>query len=362
MIIPVMGITGAGKSTFIKQVSGLDVEVGHSLQSCKSFLCLHLHLRTCILTIARNHVGTSDITIYSYPHESGKSIYLVDTPGFDDTNKSDTDILEDIANFFAHIYKGQYPVAGLIYLHKIDGNRMQGSARKNLRLLQDICGTKALDSVILATTMWDKVALRDGEKNERELVCTEDFWGKMIAVGSKVMRHDSGEASGLRIVNELMERYNNNNRNSSSSNNSSTNSGGRVGGRARAREAPVLQIQKEMVLEKKLLNQTLAGISLDGDLEAQARKHQSEIESLRKEWEQAMSANDEKWRREVEDESRAARAKLRRAERSRRNLAVGLEAIEKKSPSGSGWKMAKRVAKYGAVAAVALATGLFIPL
>jgi predicted GTPase len=35
--IAVMGVTGAGKSSFISTVSGKKVKVGHALQSCKSF-------------------------------------------------------------------------------------------------------------------------------------------------------------------------------------------------------------------------------------------------------------------------------------------------------------------------------------
>ena len=37
-IILVMGVTGVGKSTFIKHATGLDVEVGQGLSSCECFL------------------------------------------------------------------------------------------------------------------------------------------------------------------------------------------------------------------------------------------------------------------------------------------------------------------------------------
>lgn len=35
MIIAVMGLTGTGKSTFIKLLTGLDVKIGHNLAACK---------------------------------------------------------------------------------------------------------------------------------------------------------------------------------------------------------------------------------------------------------------------------------------------------------------------------------------
>ena len=35
VFIAVMGVTGAGKSTFVSQCTGRDVDVGHGLLSCK---------------------------------------------------------------------------------------------------------------------------------------------------------------------------------------------------------------------------------------------------------------------------------------------------------------------------------------
>jgi len=35
VFISVMGVTGAGKSTFIKTASQLDVDIGHDLASCE---------------------------------------------------------------------------------------------------------------------------------------------------------------------------------------------------------------------------------------------------------------------------------------------------------------------------------------
>ena len=35
ILIGVMGMTGAGKTSFIKEITGLDMEVGHTLEACK---------------------------------------------------------------------------------------------------------------------------------------------------------------------------------------------------------------------------------------------------------------------------------------------------------------------------------------
>jgi predicted GTPase len=58
--------------------SGSNLRVGMDLESCTS------------------HVQPADeFTL------GGRSIILIDTPGFDDTNKSDTDVLQLIAAFLA---------------------------------------------------------------------------------------------------------------------------------------------------------------------------------------------------------------------------------------------------------------------
>ena len=35
ILIGVMGMTGVGKTSFVKQMTGLDLTVGHGLDSCK---------------------------------------------------------------------------------------------------------------------------------------------------------------------------------------------------------------------------------------------------------------------------------------------------------------------------------------
>jgi predicted GTPase len=90
----VMGATGSGKTTvrqspflcipvvdrsklqFINLVSGSNLRVGRGLKSC------------------------TNIVQMAVPFEiDGRSITLIDTPGFDDTTRSDTDILKMIAGF-----------------------------------------------------------------------------------------------------------------------------------------------------------------------------------------------------------------------------------------------------------------------
>ncbi|KAG8855267.1 hypothetical protein FRC20_000803 [Serendipita sp. 405] len=72
----VMGPTGAGKSTFIDYAAGANGHgIGHPLRS-----------------------STSDITVRK-ANIDNQSFAFVDTPGFDDTTRSDYEILGEIAEF-----------------------------------------------------------------------------------------------------------------------------------------------------------------------------------------------------------------------------------------------------------------------
>ena len=92
-----MGATGSGKSTvclfllsvrppselipprfaqFINLVSGSNLRVGQGLRSC-----------------------TDRVQIANSFYLDGRRVVLIDTPGFDDTTRSDTDVLKLVAAF-----------------------------------------------------------------------------------------------------------------------------------------------------------------------------------------------------------------------------------------------------------------------
>lgn len=107
IVIAVCGVTGTGKSTFISKVSGKEVAIGHGLQSETT----HVREVTC-------QIGPYAVT-------------LVDTPGFDDTNRSDTDVLTEIANWMGSTYRHGMLLSGILYLHRITDKKITGSSMKN---------------------------------------------------------------------------------------------------------------------------------------------------------------------------------------------------------------------------------------
>ena len=143
----------------------------------------------------------------------GIGIWLVDSPGFDDSDKSGVDVLEDIATWLAKVYSFNARLAGIIYLHKITDNKFTGSTKLNLHMFKKLCGNDNLHSVRLVTTHWTNertghstVSDQDADIRLKELSEDEDAWGQMIRFRSTVDHHDNTKASAERIVRSIVQQ------------------------------------------------------------------------------------------------------------------------------------------------------------
>ncbi|KAH7129910.1 P-loop containing nucleoside triphosphate hydrolase protein [Dactylonectria estremocensis] len=185
VVILIMGVTGVGKSTFISNFTGQDTGIGHDLTSF-----------------------TMGVNIYSM-ERNGRRIHLVDTPGFNDTWRSDVDILKELSFIMSQVYRKGMRFGGIIYLHRISDNRVSGTTVKNFTLLEKICGSEAAQRVFLVTTMWDwvdtgKLEHDEAERRERRLGAMPNYWQTLCHHGSKMRRHRGTEASAFSIVDELI--------------------------------------------------------------------------------------------------------------------------------------------------------------
>ena len=118
------------------------------------------------------------------------TLVLVDTPGFDDTNMSDFEILQSIAMWLEATYEKGQLLSGIVYLHRITNTRVAGSARRALHLFQRICGEDNYKNVILATTFWNCIAHCEeiGVDREQQLLSNEGFWKCMKEKGAQTTR------------------------------------------------------------------------------------------------------------------------------------------------------------------------------
>ena len=118
------------------------------------------------------------------------TLVLVDTPGFDDTNMSDFEILQTIATWLEATFEKGQLLSGVVYLHRITNTRVAGSARRALHVFQRICGENNYKNVILATTFWNSIAHCEeiGVDREKQLLSNEGFWKCMKEKGAQTIR------------------------------------------------------------------------------------------------------------------------------------------------------------------------------
>ncbi|KAI0581321.1 MMR-HSR1 multi-domain protein [Pyrenophora tritici-repentis] len=277
----VMGLTGAGKSTFISQLTHQEAEVGHSLNSC-----------------------TADVIPYEYRLPNGKVIHLIDTPGFDDTSTDYAGVFKKIAAFLCIVCDGPrkaFTIGGLIYVHRITDVRMSGSSLKSLRIFEKICGEQCFQHVTIVTTMWDQ--LQSPESNEaatiREKTLRErpEFFGALVGAGAMMERH-SNEQSARNIVEQLENKQ---------------------------RDIS-LQLQQEMkrsVTTK--LEESTAGQYLEGELENVRKRYEMQKKELEESAEEFQ--DDEDLRSEFSEQVRECAAVVERLEAEKGSLSVTLEDI-----------------------------------
>jgi hypothetical protein len=145
---------------------------------------------------------TKNVKSYSYRH-GGKRIIIVDTPGFDDSNLSDEDILMELLNWLQEQH-GRKLFNAVLYLHRIDIPRMQGSALRYLSVFRRLCGEAFYKNVFLGTTCWDKLEDQTiGEQREKELKEPGGFWYTLVRKGSTVVRIPQEDRSARELVGSM---------------------------------------------------------------------------------------------------------------------------------------------------------------
>lgn len=106
----------------------------------------------------------------------GRKFVLVNTPGFNDTSLSDSDVLKMLATWLESSYRSGTKLSAIIYVHPITQTRMHGSALRNLAVFKLLCGESFYKNITLATSCWSLVNYDEGEKREQELKSQPKFW------------------------------------------------------------------------------------------------------------------------------------------------------------------------------------------
>ncbi|KAJ2922356.1 hypothetical protein H1R20_g14728, partial [Candolleomyces eurysporus] len=265
-----MGATGSGKTTFINAASWGKLETSAGLVSCT------------------NKVQAAPPFMLD-----GRLVTLIDTPGFDDTTRSDTDVLKMISHFLASTYQTHKTLAGIIFVHRITDDRFGGVSGRNFKMFSKLCGDNSLKNVVLLTNKWNEVEKRVGLAKEHELATRDIFFKPALDKGARMMRHDGSRRSALKVIRSLLE----------------------------SDTGMVPQIAREIVVEKKDILQTAAGIALNEDLLAQRARYEERMKELGEDHEVALKTKDEEMRREIEEQAKELQADMKRVEEESKKLA-----------------------------------------
>lgn len=136
------------------------VQASQSTLATTSFRVLFHHVKVTSVS-ADDRLGTTAVAMHSMTY-AGFNIRLIDTPGFDVTYRTESDVLKEIAFWLTKAYASNVPLSGIIYLHNISAPRWTGSTRRGLAFLKSLCGSENYESVVLSTTMWDTVPQQVG--------------------------------------------------------------------------------------------------------------------------------------------------------------------------------------------------------
>lgn len=167
-------------------------------------------------------------------------------------------------------------------------------------MFRKLCGQDALKNVILATTMWDRIEPSEGEARERELIATPEYWGWMQTQGSTVFRYTGSLASAHHIIGFFLEK------------------------------APtVLDIQQQMVDDKKAIYETSAGRALDGHLDRERQRWADDLRKTQQQMQEAIQARDAVSKRMLEDVQRENRQHLARLKQDQEKLRTSTEEMHR---------------------------------
>ncbi|KAG8761841.1 hypothetical protein FRC11_012756 [Ceratobasidium sp. 423] len=258
----VMGLTGAGKSTFINLVAGSMLTVGASIHSC---------------TQISSHV--------SFPLEDGTVVEVLDTPGFDDSTRSEFEVLENVV----HALQSWAPegVHAIIYIHRISDYKMPGSAIRAFDTFSKMCGSTVavMTRVAIVTNMWGVVSSALGEEREAELGNNDALpFKNALKLDAKLYRNNNPPQSAIEIVRTLQEL---------------------AGG------IPLLR--------------TMAGEAISLKMARRRAEYEAEVKSLNQQYVKALQDYDVETREEIEEERKLTERKLEELKRIEARLREQME-------------------------------------
>ena len=192
-------------------------------------------------------------------------------------------------NFFR--YEKGLKFTGAIYIHRVSDRRFTGIAGRNFNMFRELCGESALKNVVIITNMWNEDPQDVNEAREKEL--RDKFFKPALGDGgAQMVRHLNTVESAHDILRRIV-----------------------------GNPPVVLQIQQELVVEKKALSDTAAGSAVNRELSQQIRRHLDGSKGVQEEMGRALES-DEETRMELEEEKRILQEEIRRIKKDEEEMAT----------------------------------------
>lgn len=253
----------------------------------------------------------------------GCRIYLLDTPGFNDTKRSDIDTLGILAAYLGASYSNGVKIHGIILLHPINVNRMSGSSVRDINMTMAMCGFQLYRNLAIVTTMWpgslnyhERAA---AERREGEILRDESFFGSLVNREAIAFRHNENgyreitaeRRSAQRIVAHLINQ-------------------------ADIYPPEVLQLQREVVDQKKRLGETEAGMAIGQQLHRIRQEHALELQRLKSELQDQLAKKDTYYANVIRELKSEMYKKIEKSEEEKKALTREIQDLVLKEDSS--WK------------------------
>ena len=178
-------------------------------------------------------------------------------------------------------YENGSKLSGIIYIHRISDERFTGMSVRNFRMFRQLCGDSTLKNVVILTNMWGKVKQDVGEARERELA--DVHFKAALDKGAQLVRHHDTIQSSHDIVRRIIKN-----------------------------DPTAFQIQRELVDERKDINQTAAGEAVSEEFNRLIKQHEAEVQALRDELRHALESRNEETRMELEEATNGLKEQMNR--------------------------------------------------
>ena len=163
-------------------------------------------------------------------------------------------------------------------------------------MFRELCGDTTLKSVVIVTNMWARDHRDINEARETEL--SSNFFKPVLDKGAQLIRHHDTAQSAHDIIRKILDH----------------------------KRPVVLQIQRELVDERKGIVETSAGKAVSRELVEQAKRYRAELKKVEKGMRRAMEEKNEEMRQELEEERRNLQEQVKRIKKESKEMTLNYAA------------------------------------